>query len=159
MARMSHAMKDVLEAWDILQTFTNYGRGTPEGIAAFVRQYEIQDDLDAWIENRYAKIIDEYATLNDLSYERAEKELQRRPVLRPTPPPTRSKEGQDPFKFHLKPSGWTGAPCPICGCQTKNLRAKHRALKADEAWSYGAPFIKRVKVAFGTDWSDELLRE
>lgn len=158
MARMSRALKDVLEAWDILQTFTNYGRGTPEGVAAFVRQYEIQDDLDGWIENKYANIIEEYATLNDLSFEQAKKELLRRRIERPAPSAPRQQE-QDPFKFHMKPQGWTGAPCPICGCATKNLRAKHRALKADEAFRYGGPFLKRVKVAFGTDWSDELLRE
>ena len=158
MSRMSHAMKDVLDAWDTLQKFTNYGRGTPEGIAAFVRQYEIQDDLDAWLENKYANVIEEYATLNDLSFERAEKELQRRPITRPGPIP-KSSYSEDPFKWHMKPSGWTGAPCPICGCATKNLRAKHRALKADEAFEHGGPFMKRVKVAFGTDWSDELLRE
>jgi hypothetical protein len=158
MSRMSHAMKDVLDAWDTLQTFTNYGRGTPEGIAAFVRRYEIQEDLDGWLENKYANVIEEYATLNDVSFEQAQKELQRRPISRPEPlrkPP----QSEDPFKWHMKPHGWTGAPCPICGCTTKNLRAKHRALKADEAFEYGAPFMKRVKVAFGTDWSDELLRE
>ncbi len=66
---------------------------------------------------------------------------------------------EDPFQFHLKPSGWTGAPCPICGCTTRNLRAKHRALKADEAHRWGVPYIKRVKVAFGTDFSDEPLKE
>lgn len=63
------------------------------------------------------------------------------------------------FEFHLKPSGWTGAPCPICGCATRNLRARHRALKADEAHRWGVPYIKRVKVAFGTDFSDEPLKE
>ena len=63
------------------------------------------------------------------------------------------------FEFHLKPSGWTGAPCPICGCATPNLRAKHRALKADEAHEWGVPYIKRVKVSFGGDFSDEPLKE
>lgn len=64
----------------------------------------------------------------------------------------------DPFAFHLKPKGWNGAPCPICGCTAKNLRARHRALKADEAFRWGGPWIKRIKVCFGMDFSDELVK-
>lgn len=79
-------------------------------------------------------------------------ELKKEPSIKKNP-------DEDPFKFHLKPSGWTGAPCPICGCATRNLRARHRALKPQEAWEQGAPYMKRVSAAFGTDWSDELLRE
>jgi hypothetical protein len=71
----------------------------------------------------------------------------------------RKNPDQDQFSFHLKPTGWTGAPCPICGCATPNLRARHRALKADEAHRWGVPYIKRVKVSFGTDFSDEPLKE
>lgn len=63
-------------------------------------------------------------------------------------------QDEDPFKFHTKPSGWTGAPCPICGCPAKNLRARHRALKADEAHHRGAPWIKRVSTGFGMDFAD-----
>ena len=66
---------------------------------------------------------------------------------------------QDQFSFHLKPSGWTGAPCPICGCATKNLRGRHRALKAGEAHRWGVPYIKRVSASFGGDFSDEPLKE
>lgn len=72
---------------------------------------------------------------------------------------TKENPDQDQFSFHLKPTGWTGAPCPICGCATPNLRARHRALKADEAHRWGVPYIKRVKVSFGTDFSDEPLKE
>ncbi len=73
--------------------------------------------------------------------------------------PRRNPGEPSQFEFHLKPSGWTGAPCPVCGCATPNLRAKHRALKADEAHEWGAPYIKRVKVSFGGDFSDEPLKE
>ena len=69
-----------------------------------------------------------------------------------------AKQGPGQFNWHLKPSGWSGAPCPICGCTTKNLRALHRALKADEAFEWGVPWIKRVKVSFGGDFSDEPLK-
>lgn len=63
----------------------------------------------------------------------------------------------DQFEWHLKPSGWSGAPCPICGCSTKRLKARHRALRADEAFDWGGSWLKRVKVCFGTDFSDEVL--
>lgn len=62
------------------------------------------------------------------------------------------------FAFHLKPKGWSGAPCPICGCPQKNLRARHRALKADETYAWGANWIKRVSVSFGGDFLDEPIR-
>jgi GNAT superfamily N-acetyltransferase len=75
-----------------------------------------------------------------------------------TPPARKNPESSPQFEFHLKPPGWTGAPCPICGCDAKNLRAKHRALKADEAHQWGARYIKRVKVCFGTDFSDEAIK-
>ena len=55
------------------------------------------------------------------------------------------------FEYHTKPAGWNGAPCPICGCPTKRLKAQHRALTADESWAMRALWIKRVKVCFGTD--------
>lgn len=72
--------------------------------------------------------------------------------------PARQNPEPSQFEFHLKPSGWTGAPCPICGCPAKRLKAQHRALKADEAHRWGATWIKRVKVCFGTDFSDEAIR-
>lgn len=59
------------------------------------------------------------------------------------------------FAWHYKPAGWSGAPCPICGCPQKNLRAKHRALKADETWLWDANWIKRVSVSFGGDTTHE----
>jgi len=59
------------------------------------------------------------------------------------------------FQFHRKPAGWAGAPCPVCGCPTKRLKASHRALTADESWVLRALWVKRVKVCFGTD-SDEI---
>lgn len=62
------------------------------------------------------------------------------------------------FDWHYKPSGWSGAPCPVCGCEAKRLKAEHRALKADEAWKYQAQWVKRIKVCFGTDFSIEAIR-
>ena len=63
----------------------------------------------------------------------------------------------DQFEFHLKPKGWNGNPCPICGCEARNLRARHRALKADELYSQNGAvilWVKRVKVCFGMDYDD-----
>ena len=63
----------------------------------------------------------------------------------------------DQFEFHLKPKGWNGNPCPICGCEARNLRARHRALKADELYSHNGAvilWVKRVKVCFGMDYDD-----
>lgn len=62
------------------------------------------------------------------------------------------------FEWHYKPPGWSGAPCPICGCPAKRLKAEHRALKADESWEWRANWVKRVSVAFGTDFSIEAIR-
>lgn len=64
---------------------------------------------------------------------------------------------QDQFAWHHKPAGWNGAPCPVCGCDAKNLRANHRALTAEEGWRWSpidgraVLWIKSVKVCFGTD--------
>ncbi len=156
-------MTEVLEAWDILVTFMSYER-TPRRVEWLRRTYEIQGDIDEWIENRLGNVIEEYASLRGISFKAAEAELQRRPrkqwgIERPLTRVGDPIEAESQFQFHLKPSGWTGAPCPICGCATPNLRAKHRALKADEAHRWGVPYIKRVKVAFGTDFSDEPLKE
>ncbi len=63
----------------------------------------------------------------------------------------------DQYTWHTKPSGWSGAPCPVCGCEAKRLKASHRALKAEEAWEYRAQYIKRIKVCFGTDFSTETI--
>jgi hypothetical protein len=63
------------------------------------------------------------------------------------------------FEWHRKPAGWNGAPCPICGCEAKRLKALHRALRADELGrGWGSLWIKSVKVCFGTDTSVEAVR-
>lgn len=69
---------------------------------------------------------------------------------------------QDQFSWHRKPEGWSGAPCPVCGCTTPRLKASHRALTAEESWRWGGHgkavlWIKSVKVCFGTDTSWEPL--
>ena len=60
------------------------------------------------------------------------------------------------FDWHRKPSGYTGAPCPICGVETKNLRALHRAVRFEE--NLGCSWVKMVTVCFGTDFVVEELR-
>lgn len=60
------------------------------------------------------------------------------------------------FQWHRKPAGWSGAPCPICGCTTKRLRAEHRAVAFGEGRP--GPWIKRVSACFGLDFSVETLR-
>lgn len=70
--------------------------------------------------------------------------------------PVLSAEHQ--FEWHRKPTGWSGAPCPVCGCQAKRLRAEHRALRFPENIEYGGPYIKRVKVCFGLDSRREVIR-
>ena len=62
------------------------------------------------------------------------------------------------FEWDRKPTGWSGVPCPVCGCPAKRLKALHRALPAEEAWQFGAPWVKSVKVCFGTDSLVEPLR-
>ena len=150
------AVEVVLDAWDTLKTFVSYER-TPKRVAMMRRNYEIDGRIDEWIENKEANIIEEYSKLRKISYDEAMRELQERPT-KPWPVVKKNPE-QDQFSFHLKPSGWTGAPCPICGCATRNLRARHRALKADEAHRWGVPYIKRVSASFGGDFSDEPLKE
>ena len=59
------------------------------------------------------------------------------------------------FNWHRKPEGWGGAPCPVCGCQAKRLKARYRALSADEAWKAGYRYVKQIKVCFGLDWPNE----
>lgn len=62
------------------------------------------------------------------------------------------------FQWHRKPAGWAGAPCPVCGCEQKRLKAEHRALTAEESWKRHALWIKRVKVCFGLDFAVEAIR-
>ena len=64
----------------------------------------------------------------------------------------------DQFEWHRKPAGWAGAPCPICGCTTKRLRALHRAMTFEEQKEHGFLWVKAVKVCFGADVSMEGLR-
>lgn len=47
--------------------------------------------------------------------------------------------------------------CPQCGCKVR-AGTVHRALTAEESWRWGALWIKRIKVAFGMDWSEEPIR-
>lgn len=61
-------------------------------------------------------------------------------------------------EWHRKPAGWAGAPCPVCGCPAKRLRALHRALRADEL-GQGSLWVKSVKVCFGTDSSMEAVHD
>lgn len=61
------------------------------------------------------------------------------------------------FQWHRKPAGWAGAPCPICGCEAKRLKAEHRALPADEAFRKRGLWEKRFKVCFGLDMAREVV--
>jgi hypothetical protein len=68
-------------------------------------------------------------------------------------------QAADQMAWHRKPAGWAGAPCPVCGCPSPRLLAWHRALPAEESWrwkGHGGPvlWIKRVKVCFGTDFTE-----
>jgi hypothetical protein len=153
---VNYRMTEVLEAWDTLKTFISYER-TPKRVKWLRSSYEIEGNIDEWLENKESNVVEEYSKLREISFDEAVRELMERPT-KPWPDVKRNPEPSQ-FEFHLKPSGWTGAPCPICGCATKNLRARHRALKSDEAHRWGAPYIKRVKVSFGTDFSDEPLKE
>lgn len=59
-----------------------------------------------------------------------------------------NEEAVSQFDWHRKPTGWTGAPCPICGCSAKRLKAAHRALAAEETWQTRplALWVKRLSV-------------
>ncbi len=149
-------LKEVLEAWDTLKTFTSYER-TPKRVKWLRESYEIQGSIDEWLENKASNVVEEFSKLKKISFDEAQRELMERPT-KPWADAKRNPD-EDPFAFHFKPSGWTGAPCPICGCATRNLRARHRALKADEAHRWGVPYIKRVSASFGGDFSDEPLKE
>ena len=77
---------------------------------------------------------------------------------RPSPRCAGKENVIEQFNWHRKPSGWSGAPCPVCGCESRRLKAEHRALRAEEAWEYRALWVKRIKVCFGTDSSIEAIR-
>jgi hypothetical protein len=66
-------------------------------------------------------------------------------------------EARDQFAWHKKPADWSGAPCPVCGCPAKRLKAWHRALRAGEPRVPGSFWVKSVKTCFGTDSSIEPL--
>lgn len=58
------------------------------------------------------------------------------------------------FAWHRNPNaGAVNGPCEVCGCAGK-IRAKHRALTADELGTYGkgAFYIKLESRCFGNDW-------
>ena len=73
-------LDEVLEAWDILVTFTNYER-TPKRISVMRNSYEIEGSIDDWLENRFPSVIDEYGALRSLSFDEAEAELMERPII------------------------------------------------------------------------------
>jgi hypothetical protein len=53
------------------------------------------------------------------------------------------------MQWHRKPNA---GPCDICGCGPSLRKGVlHRAYTAPEAWRYGCPYVKNVKVCFGTD--------
>ena len=167
-------VRELEEAWDYLIAFKEFilYRLSAAGVKKFRDTNEIEGDLYDWMENKFGSMIEAYSAMRDLDFEAARTTLLDRPYIDIVPRwkryftggdarpvgARRNPEEPSQFEFHLKPSGWTGAPCPICGCTARNLRARHRALKADEAREWGVPWIKRVKVAFGTDWSDEPIK-
>jgi hypothetical protein len=60
------------------------------------------------------------------------------------------------FGWHRNPNpGAANGPCEVCGCAGK-IRAKHRALTADELGEYGkgAFYIKLESRCFGADWEE-----
>lgn len=53
------------------------------------------------------------------------------------------------MQWHRKPNSGL---CDICGCGSSLRKGVlHRAYAAHEAWYYGSPYVKSVKVCFGTD--------
>lgn len=89
--KMNYAMTDVLEAWDTLKTFTSYER-TPKRVKWLRSTYEIQGDVDEWIENKESNIIEEYSKLRGISFVEAVREL----VERPTKPWPDAKRNPGP---------------------------------------------------------------
>jgi hypothetical protein len=65
-----------------------------------------------------------------------------------------AKKTANQFGWHRNPNpGAANGPCEVCGCAGK-VRAKHRALKADELGEYGkgAAYAKMESRCFGNDW-------
>ncbi len=63
----------------------------------------------------------------------------------------------DATKWHKKAAG--EKTCSVCGCDSVRPGVKHRSLSQEEvqAWG-GAKWIKRVRVCFGTDFGDEVIK-
>lgn len=76
---MSYQMGDVLDAWDTLTTFTSYER-TAKRITWIRRAYDIEGDIEDWLENKFANVIEEYSKLRKVSFDLAKRELRERPV-------------------------------------------------------------------------------
>ena len=72
-------MKEVLDDWDRLSTFTSSER-TPKRVAALKRAYEIEGSVDDWLENIFANLIEEYSKLVGQSFEAARTMLMERPI-------------------------------------------------------------------------------
>jgi len=67
---------------------------------------------------------------------------------------TTSNKPANQFAWHRNPNpGAANGPCEVCGCAGK-IRAKHRALTADELGTYGkgAFYAKMESRCFGADW-------
>ena len=67
---------------------------------------------------------------------------------------TTPRKAANQFAWHRNPNpGAANGPCEICGCAGK-IRAKHRALTADELGTYGkgAFYAKMESRCFGADW-------
>ena len=67
---------------------------------------------------------------------------------------TTPRKAANQFAWHRNPNpGAANGPCEVCGCAGK-IRAKHRALRADELGTYGkgAFYAKMESRCFGADW-------
>ena len=67
---------------------------------------------------------------------------------------TTPRKAANQFAWHRNPNpGAANGPCEVCGCAGK-IRAKHRALTADELGTYGkgAFYAKMESRCFGADW-------
>jgi hypothetical protein len=77
-------LADILEAWDILWSYTNWA--SQKFRDKLIRDYEILEQgitFDDWIENRWSNVVSEYAEIKGVSFEEAEEELKRRPIEKP----------------------------------------------------------------------------
>lgn len=77
--KKDYAMSEVLEAWDIFKTFVSYER-TPKRVKWLRSSYEIEGDIDEWLENKEANVIEEYSKLRKISFDEALRELMDRPT-------------------------------------------------------------------------------